>query len=232
MPGARWSQSRDGKVERTVLDEGTIALQVQKQHADEQFFVELPDGEIEVRGTTFEVTVREQVTTSIHVEEGLVVFRRPQASDVVLGQMETWRAAETTSPAAKASSRGRPSSESRLTAEYELAVAAYHAQQYADAAQRFAAFVASHPEAPEAEDAAFLEASALAHGGRTDTAAAAAERFLGRYPSSFHARDAAILVARDARDRGDCSRARRALQTWRSSPPPEIVSTLASCNSN
>jgi TolA-binding protein len=230
MPGARWSRRRDGDVERTVLDEGTIALQVRKQHAGERFVVDLPDGEIEVRGTTFEVTVRDHVTTAIHVEEGVVVFRRPHAPEVALGQRSTWPADEAASGKTSASTGGaRASLESPPAAEYERAVATLHAQQYADAARRFSSFVAAHPNAPEAEDAAFLEASALAHGGRADAAAKAAERFLGRYPSSFHARDAAILVARSARDRGDCSRARHVLARWSSSPTSEIESALGSC---
>jgi TolA-binding protein len=105
-------------------------------------------------------------------------------------------------------------------------MAAYRRQSWTVAARRFGAFAAAHPRAPEAEDAAFLEASALAHAGHTDAAATAAERFLTRYPSSFHARDAAILVARDARDRGDCPRARATLTRWRG---PEIDAALGHC---
>jgi hypothetical protein len=233
MPGARWSRRRDGDVERTMLEEGTIALVVQKRHAGERFLVELPDGEVEVRGTTFELTVRARMTTSIHVEEGVVVFRRPHAPDVVLGEMETWRAEDTASPTVASSKRlATAAPERAATSEYAAAVAAYHAQRYADAAQLFSAFVAAHPQAAEAEDAAFLEASALAHGGNTDAASAAAQRFLGRYPGSFHARDAAILAARGARDRGDCPRARRFLEPWIQHPTPDLTTALGSCSSD
>jgi hypothetical protein len=238
MPGARWTQAREESpgavVERVRLSDGTIAVHVRKQAPGERFLVVAPDGEVEVRGTTFEVTAREGATTSVHVEEGLVAFRRPGAADVVLAAGQTWHP---TPPrlAGTPSVRTGPSSSPRAdrdTSEYERAVAAYEARDYAAAARRCAAFVAVHPDAPEAEDATFLEASALAHDGRTPAAAAAAERFLARFgEASFHGRDAAILVARAARDRGDCQRARDVLARWTSaSPSPDIASALGPCS--
>ena len=38
-------------------DSGAIVVQVRKQRPSERFFVDLPDGQIEVRGTRFEVDV-------------------------------------------------------------------------------------------------------------------------------------------------------------------------------
>jgi hypothetical protein len=240
MPGARFTQARDesrgAAVERVVLSEGTIAVHVPKQAAGERFLVVVPDGEVEVRGTTFEVTVRNSATTSVHVEEGVVVYRRSAEADVILAAAETWhpvgrRVADRT-PAPSAGSSGAGSK--RDTSEYERAVAAYEAHAYADAARRCSAFVATHPDAPEVEDAAFLEASALAHDGRMPAAAAAAERFLARFGvASFPARDAAILVARADRDRGDCPRAKDVVAPWLSSPPsPDLASALGACLSN
>src|SRR5581483_3061386 len=52
--GARWSQARSARVERVELAEGSIGVDVRPQLAGERFLVELPDGEIEVRGTSFD----------------------------------------------------------------------------------------------------------------------------------------------------------------------------------
>jgi TolA-binding protein len=118
----------------------------------------------------------------------------------------------------------------RDTSEYERAVAAYAAHEYADAARRCAAFVVAQPDAPETEDATFLEASSLAHDGRTAAAGSAAERYLARYGrASFHGRDAAVLAARAARDRADCQRARELLAPWNDSSAAEVATALGSC---
>src|SRR5207245_2286266 len=124
-----------------------------------------------------------------------------------------------------------PEKEAQLgaAAEYGAAATSYKERRYADAALKFSSFVASHPGAVEAEDASFLEASALAHDGRTDAAALVAARFLTRYPTSFHARDAAVLVARAARDRGDCPYARAVLEPWIANPTPDVTSALGEC---
>lgn len=112
---------------------------------------------------------------------------------------------------------------------YANAVDAYRAKRWAEAATELEAFVAAHPDSREAEDAYFLEASALAHDGQRDAAGTKAEAFLTRYPGSFHAPDAAILVARSARDRGDCTKAREAVAPWRTSRPTDTETALGAC---
>jgi TolA-binding protein len=108
-------------------------------------------------------------------------------------------------------------------------VSSYEARDFDEAARRFASFVAVYPGASEAEDALFLEGSALAHAGRSAAAAEIGARFLRRYPESFHVRDAAVLVAREARDQGDCQGARRVLERWKASPTPETAAALGAC---
>ena len=61
--------------------------------------------------------------------------------------------------------------------------------------------MASHPGAPQIEDATFLEAVALARAGRLDAAGNAAEEHLARFPGSFHRKDAMVLIERAARAR-------------------------------
>jgi hypothetical protein len=113
---------------------------------------------------------------------------------------------------------------------YASAIALLQAEKYEDAARAFRAFVAAHPHASQTEDASFLEAAALARGGRSDAAALVAEDHLTRFPRSFHHKEAAILVARAARDRGDCAKARAVLAPWLGeSIDREAAATLQRC---
>jgi TolA-binding protein len=115
---------------------------------------------------------------------------------------------------------------------YSAAVALLRGGQYSAAASAFRAFALAHPTAPQLEDASFLEAAALARAGRPDAAALVAEEHLARFPKSFHRRDAAILVARAARDRGDCAQARAVLAPWLAASPPDDVvrAALGKCD--
>jgi TolA-binding protein len=87
-PAASWTQSREGAIERVVLLEGDATLRVHKQGVGERFLVVVPDGEIEVRGTTFEVSVRSGSTSRVHVDEGVVVVRVRGERTLQVG--DTW----------------------------------------------------------------------------------------------------------------------------------------------
>jgi TolA-binding protein len=240
--GARWFRTRDAGVERIRLEEGTLRLSVRHQTAAERFVVELPDGELEVRGTTFTVSASATATARVAVEGGVVALRiRGLPAEILLQAGESWSAAATkvpprAAPAAVSSAGGgrvRPSaavatstaigapapSEDEGAEAYAGAIVQWQRHDYAAAAGAFHAFILSHPSASQVEDASFLEAAALARAGRSDAAALAAEDHLARFPSSFHRREAAILVARAARDRGDCAQARAILAPWLGSPP-------------
>ena len=248
--GAVWEARTEGLVERVRLTAGAIALTVRHREAGERFVVDLPDGEIEVRGTRFRVDVREGATRSVRVSEGLVAFRRFGAEEVLLAAGGSWppiatihvsESATTAVPTASARSLSPSRPSNRVASghfarsspspsppaateskdddsEYEAAVNLFSAQHYDEAARALHAFAIAHPDRAFADDAAFLEAIALARAGRPDAAAVVAERFLDRDPSSLQAPDAATLVARAARDRHDCARARSVAARWIAAP--------------
>jgi len=250
VPGehARWAQSREGEIEHVRLDDGTLQLHVRHQRADEHFFVDVPDGQIEVRGTTFRVEVRSGSTSRIDVSEGVVAVRIQGSSEMSLNAGQVWvrpapmptvPVAPVAHPSATGSSVVTPSShptsaaDERASDQYAAAVALLQAGSYDAAARGFADFLSAHPSAAQSEDASYLEAASLARAGRPDAAALAAEQHLAAYPHSFHRKDAAILVARAARDRGDCAKAREILAPWLgNSPDSEAVATLRSCATN
>lgn len=72
---ARWHAETDGATSRVNLSGGTALFQVEKVKPEARFLVQLPDGEIEVRGTRFVVDVQEGHTRSVVVTEGIVALR-------------------------------------------------------------------------------------------------------------------------------------------------------------
>jgi hypothetical protein len=252
-PAARWSQSRKEKTETVTLTEGELWVVVRKQAPDERFLVDTPDGELEVRGTTFHVLADARSTRQVHVVEGLVFLRIQGQPSLELGAGQTWdldapaasstaRAVVPTSPeppgpsaatvtptrqAPPPAAVSRPNTES---ADYGAAMDLYRGAQYLEAAEAFSRFAAHHRDSGLLEDATFLEALALTKAGRVDAGAAAAWRHIAAYPSSFHKKEASVLVARAARDRGDCEEARRTLMPWLGSDPDATIrEALGSC---
>jgi anti-sigma-K factor RskA len=241
-PDARWTQARNAGIERVDLSEGTLHLSVRPQAVGERFLIELPDGEIEVRGTTFDVTVEEGTTRRVHVAEGLVELRLRGQDVVHLGPSESWQPPSrpiAQAPVRPSAERSPPPSPPGIAGEADSALAYVEAVRLLrdgrndDAAARFHAFLLSHPSSAQAEDASFLEAVALARGGRTDAAALAGEHHLAGFPRSFHAREAAILVARAASQRHDCDKARAVLAPWaKAGGGPDVASALGSCGAD
>ena len=90
---AVWTQAREDSIERVTLAQGTVTLHVRHQLPGNRFLVVVPDGEIEVRGTTFEVTVGNHKTSRVHVDDG-TVFVRVGSDSVVLSAGDTWPRAE------------------------------------------------------------------------------------------------------------------------------------------
>ncbi len=246
VEGAVWSQSRADRVERVELEAGTVQVHVRTQGPGERFFVGLPDGEIEVRGTTFDVTTRDGTTRQVSVHDGTVVLRLRGAPELRLGPQMSWAPPESAPPsvpkevtapasASAAMSSRRAAADARKEGDdgwaYIDAMRSFQAGSYDRAAAAFHAFALDHPRAPEGEDASFLEAVSLARAGRADAAALAAERHLESFPRSFRRKEASILVARAASHRGNCEEALRVLAPWMSvGSDADIQSALRACS--
>jgi len=249
-PGARWSQVRRARVERVELTDGTIRVKVRPQSQGERFLIALPDGEIEVRGTEFDVEVERGATQLVRVVEGVVDLRLDGREFVRLVASESWRrerpegsALEAPPPrsvpnppeavrtAASVHSGKAAGAADDSVAMYADAVRCLRDGMYDEAASRFHGLFLADPSSSQAEDASFLEAVALARAGRADAAALAGEHHLASFPRSFHAREAAILVARAASQRHDCEKARRVVAPWATGAlvPPDVQSALAPC---
>jgi TolA-binding protein len=232
--GARWTQSRSGPVEHVELEDGALSIAVRHRNDQERLIVDLPDGTLEDRGTTFEVEAHGGHTTHVTVTEGAIALRIRGADDVILRAGSSWppipiahaRSISTAPPIASANRQP----EDDGSASYAAAVSLLRHRSYASAASAFHDYVQAHPQEPDAEDASYLEAVALAQSGDAKDAIAAAERHLSSYPKSFHRKEASLLIARLARDDGDCAKARKILAPWLGgNPDPDAQATLRSC---
>jgi TolA-binding protein len=124
---------------------------------------------------------------------------------------------------------GAPSIADDWMPDYEAATGLYRSGRFGQAAEAFDRFVIAHPDAGTIDDALFLQSAALARAGRADAAAVVAQHQIERFPDSFHHKDASILVARAARDRGDCEAARRALAPWLGKSDADSLRELGGC---
>ncbi|TAK32434.1 MAG: hypothetical protein EPO40_02625 [Myxococcaceae bacterium] len=205
--GASWSREASASAESIRLADGVIRVTVPHQHRGHRFLVLLPDGQIEVRGTRFEVEVRDRHTTRLDVTEGLVALRLGARTEQLLAAGSHWALAPSTAdlapvlapvlapapeqdpsarPARVHARRTAPAHAPAMTSELSSFVAGLDAFQRGDlaiAADDFAAFEREHPTDDRAEDAGYLRVVALRRAGTTLVACAAAESYLRRYPA-------------------------------------------------
>jgi hypothetical protein len=240
--GTVWTRRQEGSIDHLELARGELSIHVKLIREGARFIIDLPDGQAEVRGTTFTIVVASDATRQVRVDEGKVGLRVRGHNAVDVDPDHPWLAPEddrgadrgagavpsdssassataasaSSLPAVPVPSPRRPSAHSSLRrgsvshasaagdALYADAMQTYEAGQFEEAAGKFRDFVALRGDAPESEDAAFLQSVSLARAGHRHAAAQVAERYLDRYPRGIHRRDAAIMVARAAaRDLGD-----------------------------
>jgi hypothetical protein len=97
-------------IEEVRLTSGVLRFQVDRLRPGEQFLVRTSDAEVEVRGTVFDVAVRDDHLASVAVIEGKVEVRVLGAPTVVLAAGEHW---EAPAPAGRARSSGGPQRHAR-----------------------------------------------------------------------------------------------------------------------
>jgi hypothetical protein len=93
-PSAHWSRASAAPDEVVVLEAGTIHVEVTPLGPGERFRVRAGDGEVEVRGTAFDVDVEAGHLTRVAVDHGRVEVRGVGAPAAILGAGERWRAEE------------------------------------------------------------------------------------------------------------------------------------------
>jgi TolA-binding protein len=216
---ARWSKQVEGPVTRIALRDGRANLHVEHLEGGARFLVTLPDGELEVRGTRFEVVVEGEHTRSVRVTEGSVSLDVPTFHGT-LRAGERWPAEEVSVPAAGpvAAAEEEPKAPQEAVAargmqrkrdgvdateagqastaggRFAEAMAAFTAGDYGRADTLLAGFAHDFPRDARAEDAAYLRAEARMRRGDREGASAAAQEYLRRYPHGLRRRDAERMV--------------------------------------
>ena len=83
-------RNSEGGVARPLLKDGVAAFHVAHMTKGQQFVLELPDGELEVRGTRFIVRVHDGRTESVQVTEGFVALRIQGDAERLLHAGDDW----------------------------------------------------------------------------------------------------------------------------------------------
>jgi len=91
---ARFSRAQFQPDEIVRLDDGALELEIAPLHAHERFRVVTDDGEVEVRGTRFKVSVIDHHLAGVHVWKGLVEVRSSGGAQAMLAPGDDWVRAE------------------------------------------------------------------------------------------------------------------------------------------
>ena len=195
------------------LSAGWIDLHVAKLRAEQQFFVDTAELQVEVRGTKFRVSIvrpqaacAEGARTRIAVTEGIVVVHR-NGLETRLGAGENWpRRCETDSAASSAETARMPPSQravgpsaqvSRLGEQNDLFAGALAAKRQGDVREALTAFerlIKKYPASPLAENAS-VESMRLLKTADPARAIDAALRYLATYPAGYARSEAEAILA-------------------------------------
>lgn len=204
--GSDWSTLEEGATLRLSLRRGQAELEVHKLNDGQRFVVQLPDGELEVKGTRFFVEVEGERTRNVRVTEGRVELRLSGEHTRLLEAGATWskvqvadavkhtteNAIEKSPPPSRRGPKSKPPviRESNAGAELKRAMAAFSSGDFGTAERLFADFERAHPSDARAEDAAFLAAVARARSGDVEGSKKLAREYLTRYPQGLRRSDA------------------------------------------
>jgi hypothetical protein len=206
-PASQWSRQVESHRETITLTAGTLNVSIDHTLSPRRLRLLLPDGELEDLGTTFSVTTTPTATTHVAVQDGAVILRLRERAPIILSANQAYSpsiaepATETAPPlpptaltsaaparaasAAPAPAPGPSSTTGDAGSEFRAALSALNAGNNALAANLFGSFLASHPAAANAEDAAYLRILALQRAGSLQAMRSAARDYLERYPTAF-----------------------------------------------
>jgi len=207
--GGEWTTATDGSTTRIALRAKTTAFHVRPLTQPARFLVALPDGEIEVHGTRFVVTLDSGRTARVSVSEGVVDLRLQGATAVALRAGDVWERPAIERPAiavatSVSTSRAAPLSTATLSTASGVPSATFAPAPVTIAASRDDA---AAPAAPTTDPFA----SAMDAFKRGDYAEADSRfaMFQTRSPDDSRVEDAAFLRAVAHNRMGDAAGASR-----------------------
>lgn len=209
---ARWSRRTEGGRELVVLESGSLRIRVQRAPGARSFAVMLPDGELEDIGTTFSVTVTENRTERVLVDEGTVLLRLRGRAPIVLEAGQTWHASPPPVAPQKRSS-DKPSAPREPSEPARPERSAPAREPVSRPRESPSAATAMDQLGPDAS-VEFRTALAALSAGEARSAAQQFRRFAEKHPSDPRAEDAAYLRVLALERAGDASARRTAARAY------------------
>jgi ferric-dicitrate binding protein FerR (iron transport regulator) len=205
---AQWSIDNGLDPARMTLRDGTVSVHVSKLVRPQRFVLTMPDGEIEVHGTRFVVTVAMASTRRVEVTEGAVALRLLAQSERILQAGDVWIAEDPAPPVVTndtataatpalgevaVTSHARPS-QPKVAAPhqptagslFDSAMRAYESGDFDGADQRFEEFTSRFPSDARCEDAALIGILIRSKRGDRTGARQRAHQYLAKYPAGLH----------------------------------------------
>ena len=214
LPSGAYITVSDGAVQvalatldrtRIELEHGKVMSTVPKLLTHQSFVVETPQVQVSVVGTRFTVSLIDDRSTAVSVEEGVVLITpRDGGAETRLHAGQSWRSGSApVAGAPVAEKSGEPSWEILVAGWRETAQSATEELRRQNALVKMGRLLSQHapdrafdhwrafherfPESPHVEEAAFRAAEALRQLGRTKEAQKAARAFRAQFPGSPYA---------------------------------------------
>ena len=90
IENALFESKVEGETVRSSLTRGVAAFHVERLGPRQRFLLTLPDGDLEVRGTRFVVTIEGEKTRQVDVAEGVVALRLRGREEMILSAGDRW----------------------------------------------------------------------------------------------------------------------------------------------
>jgi len=208
-PGSEWRTLERSSTLRLALQSGRFELQVDKLEQRQRFLLELPDGELEVKGTRFVVDVDGVRTQQVRVLEGRVALSLHGHEPLFLVGGQSWPEALAPAAPANGSLTDGASGGSERGAPRRKAVVsgAPRAAERTDENPVAPAPSVAPTAAPTAA-ADFAQSMAAFSAGDYGRAEQLFDAFESRHPSDARVEDATFLKAVARSRRGDATGAR------------------------
>jgi TolA-binding protein len=205
-PGSEWRTLERTSTLRLALQSGRFELEVDKLERRQRFLLELPDGELEVKGTRFVVDVDGVRTQNVRVLEGRVALRLRGREPLLLDGGQSWpdAGAKAAPPTASPSARASVPTSERTTPKPKAVTGS--PQRVTGPADEKPA--APAPSATPTAATDFAQSMAAFSAGDYGRAEQLFDAFETRHPSDARVEDATFLKAVARSRRGDTEGAR------------------------
>jgi TolA-binding protein len=193
------------------LQNGTVTVQVLHLAPGQRFRVITGDAEVEVRGTRFDVTAKDDKLVSVFVHEGKVEVRPANGAQTLLTPSQTWASPSASTPTSTPTTLSQndtpvlnkpepktPKNNNAKAAEeaFTKGMSQMTAKEFAAAAESFSLVTTLDPNSPLAEEARLRYAFSLYRGGEKAKATRALTAFIAKYPNSARRGEAAVALGR------------------------------------